>query len=55
MAERVTISVKIDPELWKEVQHKCIDENKEYSQYVEDALKEALGKKKQPKSYIRQL
>lgn len=46
MAERVTVSVKIDPDLWKDVQHRCIDENKEYSQYVEDALKEALKKKK---------
>jgi len=46
MAERITISVKIDPELWKEVQHKCIDEGIEYSQYVENALKEALKNKK---------
>ncbi len=46
MAERITISVKIEPMLWKEVQHRCIDENIEYSQYVENALKEALKKKK---------
>ena len=46
MAERITISVKIEPELWKGVQHRCIDENIEYSQYVENALKEALKKKK---------
>ena len=46
MAERITISVKLDPELWKEVQHRCIDESIEYSQYVENALKEALKKKK---------
>lgn len=46
MAERITISVKIDPDLWKEVQHKCIDENKEYSVYVEEALKKALKEKK---------
>jgi hypothetical protein len=46
MAERITISVKLSPELWKEVQHRCIDENVEYSQYVENALKEALKKKK---------
>jgi len=44
--ERTTISIKIDPAIWKEVQHRCIDENKEYSTYVEDALKEALKKKK---------
>lgn len=30
MAERITISVKLDPELWKEVQYRCIDENIEY-------------------------
>jgi len=45
MAERTTISVKINPNLWKEVQHRCIDEGKEYSKYVEEALKEALKKK----------
>jgi len=45
MVERTTISVKIDPDLWKEVQHRCIDERKEYSRYVEEALKEALKKK----------
>lgn len=44
MAERITVSVKIDPELWKDGQHRCIDENKEYSIYVEKALKDALKK-----------
>ncbi len=44
--ERIAVTIKIDPNLWKEVQHRCIDENKEYSQYVEDALKKALEKKK---------
>jgi len=43
--ERITVSVKIGPEVWKEVQHRCIDEGKEYSEYVENALKEALKKK----------
>ena len=43
--ERITISIKISPDIWKEVQHKCIDENKEYSEYVEEALKEKLKKK----------
>ena len=45
MAERITISIKVTPELWKEVQHRCIDENKEYSEYVEEALKDKLKKK----------
>jgi len=43
--EKTTISVKLDPNLWKEVQHRCIDENKQYSEFVEEALKEALKKK----------
>ena len=46
MVEKETISVKLDPNLWKEVQHKCIDENKQYSEFVEEALKEALKRKK---------
>lgn len=44
--EKTTISIKIDPELWKEVQHRCIDEHLQYSEYVERALKQALKKKK---------
>jgi len=44
--EKETISVKLDPALWKEVQHRCIDENKQYSEFVEEALREALKKKK---------
>ena len=44
--ERIAVTIKLDPELWKEVQHRCIDENAEYSSYVEGALKEALKKKK---------
>lgn len=44
--ERGTISVKLDPELWKEVKHRCIDDNLDYSEFVERALREALKKKK---------
>jgi len=44
--EKTTISIKLDPNLWKEVQHRCIDENKQYSEFVEEALREALKKKK---------
>lgn len=43
--ERIAVTIKIKPELWKEVQHKCIDEHKQYSEYVEEALKEKLKKK----------
>ena len=46
MAEKETISVKLDPDIWKEVQHRCIDDNKQYSEFVEEALKEALKRKK---------
>lgn len=45
MAEKETVSIKLDPNLWKEVQHKCIDENKQYSEFVEEALRVALKKK----------
>ena len=44
--ERIAVTIKINPELWKEVQHRCIDESVEYSTYVENALKEALKRKK---------
>ena len=43
--ERIAVTIKIGQDLWKDVQHRCIDENKEYSTYVEEALKEALKKK----------
>ena len=44
--KRVTIGLKIDPLLWKEVQHRCIDNNLEYSEFVEQALKTKLKEKK---------
>ena len=44
--ERIAVTIKIDGDLWKEVQHRCIDEGTEYSTYTENALKEALKKKK---------
>lgn len=44
--QRKTIGLKIDPEVWKEVQHRCIDTEQDYSDFVEAALKEALKKKK---------
>jgi hypothetical protein len=43
--ERITISLKIDPSIWDDVRHRSIDEKKEYSEYVEIALKEALKKR----------
>jgi len=44
--KKVTVSVKMNPDIWKEVQHRCIDDDKEYSVFVEEALKEALKKKR---------
>ena len=43
--ERETISLKIDPKLWREAKKKCIDERIKYSDYVEELIKEDLGKK----------
>ena len=45
MVEKETVSVKLDPKLWKEVQHRSTDENKQYSEFVEEALKEASREK----------
>ena len=44
--KRETVGIKLDPQLWKDVQHRCIDDNLEYSEFVEQALREKLGKKK---------
>ena len=43
--ERQTVSLKHDPELWKEAKKKCIDKNTSYSEYVESLIKKDLGKK----------
>jgi len=43
--ERETISLKIDPELWKKAKHKCLDEDVSYSEYVEGLIKKDLGNK----------
>ena len=40
--ERQTISIKINPELWKEAKKKCIDDNTSYSEYVEELIKKDL-------------
>jgi len=40
-----TISLKIDPELWKEAQKKCIDKELQYSDYVESLIKKDLKNK----------
>ena len=43
--QRGTISIKLDPSLWKEVKHYCIDIDMDYSVFVELALKNYLRKK----------
>lgn len=43
--ERQTVSLKLDPELWKEAKKKCIDKNTSYSEYVEALIKKDLSKK----------
>lgn len=43
--ERQTVSLKLDPELWKEAKKKCIDKDIQYSDYVEGLIKKDLGKK----------
>jgi len=41
--EKVTLSM--NSQLWKEVKHYCIDNNLEYSSFVEQLVKEKLKKK----------
>jgi len=43
--ERQTISLKINPELWKEAKKKCIDKDINYSEYIEGLIKKDFGKK----------
>jgi hypothetical protein len=44
--ERKTTSLKIDPELWKEVKKHCIDEDANISEYLEGLLKASLKESK---------
>ena len=43
--KKETISLKIDPELWKEAKKSCIDKGLQYSEYVEGLIKKDLVKK----------
>ena len=43
--ERETISLKLDPELWKKAKHHCLDKEISYSEYVESLIKKDLEKK----------
>ncbi|MGV8152542.1 MAG: hypothetical protein ACP5OG_05665 [Candidatus Nanoarchaeia archaeon] len=42
MGTRVTKSLKIDPEIWKEMKKHCVDLEKEMSEYIEDLIKKDL-------------
>lgn len=41
---RKTTSLKIDPELWKEVRKRCIDLDMDISEYIENLIKKDLKK-----------
>lgn len=43
---RVTTSIKVNPELWKRAKIYCIEKNIELSKLIEDLIKKELGKKK---------
>ncbi len=40
--ERKTTSIKINPQLWKEVRKHCIDKEVDISEYLEELIKENL-------------
>jgi len=44
--QRETTSIKIDPQLWKEVKKYCIDKDLMISEYIEDLIKKDLKKNK---------
>ncbi len=41
-SKRVTTSIKVDPELWKDVKIYCIKNNNEISEFVEKCLREKI-------------
>ena len=42
--KRTTTSIKINPELWKEVKKHCIDKDIDISEYLEQLIKKDLRK-----------
>ena len=40
--KKETISLKIDPQLWKDAKKHCIDKSIKYSEYVEGLIKKDL-------------
>ncbi len=43
--QKITKSIRIDPELWKEVKIQSTKEDKDISSFIEQALKKELHKK----------
>ncbi|MFA4960828.1 MAG: hypothetical protein WC548_04150 [Candidatus Pacearchaeota archaeon] len=43
--KKETISLKIDPTIWKEAKKHCIDKSLKYSDYVESLIRKDLGLK----------
>jgi hypothetical protein len=42
---KTTKSIKIDPAVWKDMQHYCIDNDTDYSSFIEGLIKEKVRKK----------
>ena len=43
--KKETISLKINPELWKKAKHHCLDKDLTYSEYVEGLIEKDLKHK----------
>jgi len=41
---RKTTSIKVDSELWKAVKKKCIDNDQDISDYIEELIKKDIKK-----------
>lgn len=44
MTERKTTSIKVDPQLWKEVKKYCIDKGIDVSDFIEGLIRKELKK-----------
>jgi macrodomain Ter protein organizer (MatP/YcbG family) len=44
MAERKTTSIKVNPQLWKELKKQAIDEDKDLSDILEEMIRERVKK-----------
>lgn len=45
MTERKTTSIKVNPQLWKEVKKYCIDKNMGVSDFLENLIKKEIKKR----------